>query len=86
MQNVEKDGIYFMHPILQKFNGTKMKHQLSINDISLTCVVLKNVIEIQPIEDQTDTSNSKETAIIPHIDKIHDIRINQEIVTKEHNI
>ena len=43
-------------------------------------------IEIQPFEDQSYTPNSKETAIVPHIDNMYDIRNNQAMVINENNL
>ena len=43
-------------------------------------------IGIWSVEDQSDTPKSKETAIVPHIDNMHDIRNNQAMVTNKNNL
>jgi len=85
VQNIDNDEIYFIEAIMTKFHCTKMKEWLSINDISLTCVALKKIIEIGQKEERSDTPKSKDRSLVPNFDNMSDMGTNQDMVAYENN-
>ena len=53
-QTNDIDEIYFVKTVISKYNGAKMNTCLSINDIALTCIAMKNFIEFLLKEDKYD--------------------------------
>ena len=45
-QNKNEDGLYFSPGVIKMTVGIRMIEKLSINDVALTCVSLKNCTEI----------------------------------------
>ena len=67
-------------------NGAKMKTCLSINDIALTCIAMKNFIKIQLKEHKYDTPNSRDTLLGKNFENLQDIsRTGQDVVAYENN-
>jgi len=85
-QTNDIDEIFFVKPVISKYNGAKMNTFLSINDIALTCIAMKNFIEIRQKENKYDTPSSRDTLVGKNFETWQDVsRTDRDVVAYENN-